>query len=165
MQLLIPHFKSKQMGALRKIMMSVIFIFATQLCLFQAQAFSGNNFYDLGFKNLKTVIKGKLLNERGEPLAGCTVSEKGTQNFSQSAADGSFTIDVAGQSSIIIISYVGYETQEVKVGSLNNYTITLVPSASNMDQVVVVGYSSQKKATVTGAISTVKGADLIKSRS
>ncbi len=163
MQLLIPHFKSKQMGALRKIMMSVIFIFATLLCFLQTHAVPRNSFSGFGFTNLRTIIKGKLLNERGEPLTGCTVSEKGTQNFSQSAADGSFTIDVAGPSSIIIISYVGYETQEVKVGSLNNYTITLVPSASNMDQVVVVGYSSQKKATVTGAISTVKGADLIKS--
>ena len=144
-------------------MMSVIFIFATLLCFLQTHAVPRNSFSGFGFTNLRTIIKGKLLNERGEPLTGCTVSEKGTQNFSQSAADGSFTIDVAGPSSIIIISYVGYETQEVKVGSLNNYTITLVPSASNMDQVVVVGYSSQKKATVTGAISTVKGADLIKS--
>jgi TonB-linked SusC/RagA family outer membrane protein len=111
---------------------------------------------------MRNTIKGKLLNERGEPLAGCTVTEKGTKNSTQSGADGSFSIDVQGPASIIVITYVGYESQEVKVGNLSNYNITLVPSASNMDQVVVVGYSSQKKATVTGAISTVKGADLVK---
>jgi TonB-linked SusC/RagA family outer membrane protein len=77
--------------------------------------------------------------------------------------DGSFSIDIAGPASTLIVSYIGYETLEVKVGNLSNFNLTLSPTASNMDQVVVVGYASQKKATVTGAISTVKGADLIKS--
>ncbi|MEN9883285.1 MAG: hypothetical protein RLZZ420_502, partial [Bacteroidota bacterium] len=112
---------------------------------------------------IRNVIKGRLLNERGEPLSGCTISEKGTTNSTQSAVDGSFSIDIAGPASTLIVSYIGYETLEVKVGNLSNFNLTLSPTASNMDQVVVVGYASQKKATVTGAISTVKGADLIKS--
>jgi TonB-linked SusC/RagA family outer membrane protein len=112
---------------------------------------------------IRMTIKGSLTNERGEPLSGCTISEKGTQRTAQSAMDGSFSIEVDGPASILIVSYIGYETLEVKVGNLSNFNLTLSPSASNMDQVVVVGYASQKKATITGAISTVKGADLIKS--
>ncbi|MEN9949921.1 MAG: hypothetical protein RLY85_673 [Bacteroidota bacterium] len=140
-------------------------VFLLAFCL---QAFPGRAFDDVGSvvdweTAIRMTINGRLINERGEPLSGCTISEKGTQRTTQSAVDGSFSIDVAGPASTLIVSYIGYETLEVKVGNLSNLNLTLVPSASNMDQVVVVGYASQKKATVTGAISTVKGADLIKS--
>ena len=147
----------------RTIKRLAIFFFAASLYSFPVQAFNHLNHPGYDVRSIRNVIKGKLTNERGEALAGCTITEKGTKNSTQSGADGSFSIDVQGPSSIIVITYVGYESQEVKVGNLNNYNISLVPSAANMDQVVVVGYSSQKKATVTGAISTVKGADLIKS--
>ncbi len=140
-------------------------VFLLAFCL---QALPGRAFDDIGSvvdweTTIRMTIKGRLINERGEPLSGCTISEKGTQRTTQSAVDGSFSIDVAGPASTLIVSYIGYETLEVKVGNLSILNLTLVPSASNMDQVVVVGYASQKKATVTGAISTVKGADLIKS--
>ncbi|MFM1963990.1 MAG: hypothetical protein RLZZ172_2835, partial [Bacteroidota bacterium] len=74
---------------------------------------------------IRNVIKGRLLNERGEPLSGCTISEKGTPNSTQSAVDGSFSIDVAGTASTLIVSYIGYETLEVKVGNLSNFNLTL----------------------------------------
>jgi len=140
-------------------------VFLLAFCL---QAFPGMAFDDVGSvvdweTAIRMTINGRLINERGEPLSGCTISEKGTQRTTQSAVDGSFSIDVAGPASTLIVSYIGYETLEVKVGNLSNLNLTLLPSASNMDQVVVVGYANQKKATVTGAISTVKGADLIKS--
>ncbi len=156
-------FNSEAVSQGRTIKRLAIFFFAASLNSFQVQAFNHLNHPGYDVKSIRSVIKGKLTNERGEGLAGCTITEKGTKNSTQSGADGSFSIDVQGPSSIIVITYVGYESQEVKVGNLNNYNISLVPSAANMDQVVVVGYSSQKKATVTGAISTVKGADLIKS--
>lgn len=163
MKMLTNFFNCKHMAQGRAIKHLMIFFFAASLNSSPAYAFYHSNDPDFDVSPLRNVIKGKLLNERGEALAGCTITEKGSKNSTQSAADGSFSIEVEGPASIIIISYVGYESQEVRVGTLNNYNITLVPSASNMDQVVVVGYSSQKKATVTGAISTVKGADLIKS--
>ncbi|MEY3576695.1 MAG: hypothetical protein RL394_277, partial [Bacteroidota bacterium] len=147
----------------RTIKRLTIFFFAASLNSFPVQAFDHLSYPRYDVRSIRDLIKGKLTNERGEGLVGCTITEKGTKNSTQSGPDGSFSIDVQGPSSIIVITYVGYESQEVKVGNLNNYNISLVPSAANMDQVVVVGYSSQKKATVTGAISTVKGADLIKS--
>lgn len=108
------------------------------------------------------IVTGKLVNERGEPLNGCTITEKGLSNTIQTKADGSFSIEVSGASSVIVISFIGYETLEVPVSGLSGQTITLTPSSSSLDQVVVVGYASQKKATVTGAISTIKGAELVK---
>lgn len=162
MKMSITIFNCKPVAQRRKINPLIIFFFVVSMNFFPAQAFHHFNSDGFVADAMRNTIKGKLLNERGEPLAGCTVTEKGTKNSTQSGADGSFSIDVQGPASIIVITYVGYESQEVKVGNLSNYNITLVPSASNMDQVVVVGYSSQKKATVTGAISTVKGADLVK---
>lgn len=162
MKMSITLFNCKPVSQRRKINPLIFLFFAASMNFYPAQAFHHFNSDGFAANAMRNTIKGKLLNERGEALAGCTVTEKGTKNSTQSGADGSFSIDVQGPSSIIVISYVGYESQEVKVGNLNNYNITLVPSASNMDQVVVVGYSSQKKATVTGAISTVKGADLVK---
>ena len=138
------------------------FIVSMLLCLSSAQANHRMEAFG-NFKNVDRILfSGKLVNEIGEPLSGCTISEKGGKATSQSKADGSFSIEVSGPNAVLVVTYVGYETQEVKVGNLNNLTITLSPSASSLDQVVVVGYSSQKKATVTGAISTVKGADLLK---
>lgn len=110
----------------------------------------------------KVPFTARLINDKGDPLAGCTITEKGTTNSTQSRSDGSFSLEVASSSSVVIISYVGYETLEVNVGKSSDLTLTLSPSNSSLDQVVVVGYSSQKKATVTGAISTVKGSDLVK---
>lgn len=110
----------------------------------------------------RIVFSGKILNERGEGLPGCTINEKGQKSTILSKADGSFSIEVSGPGVTVVVSYVGYETQEFKVSTANNLTITLSPAASSMEQVVVVGYAVQKKATVTGSISTVKGADLVK---
>ena len=112
--------------------------------------------------NADIIFSGKLLNDKGDPIVGCTISEKGKNNSVQSRQDGSFSITVQSVTSVIVITSVGYETMEVTVGNSNNLNITLNTSASSLDQVVVVGYSSQKKATVTGAISTVKGGDLVK---
>lgn len=162
MKMSITIFNCKPVAQRRKINPLIFFFFVVSMNFFPAQAFHHFNSDGFVADAMRNTIKGKLLNERGEPLAGCTITEKGTKNTTQSGADGSFSIDVQGPASVIVITYVGYESQEVKVGNLSNYNITLVPSASNMDQVVVVGYSSQKKATVTGAISTVKGADLVK---
>ena len=105
---------------------------------------------------------GRLTNDKGENLGGCTITEKGTSNAVQSKSDGTFSINVAGASSVLQITYVGYESRDFIVGNTTGSTITLTPSSSSLDQVVVVGYASQKKATVTGAISTVKGSDLVK---
>lgn len=157
-----PQFRRYPIGQLSDVKLLLIFIMYVFLTASSAQA-ERFNFPSSTFQKMDRIMfTAKLLNEKGEPMAGCTINEKGGKLTTQSKADGSFSIDVSGPNAILVISYVGYETQEIKVGKLNNLSITLSPSASSLDQVVVVGYSSQKKATVTGAISTVKGADLVK---
>ena len=155
------QFRRNPTGQLSDVKM-LIFIMSAFLIASSAQAEKFTFPSSIFQKTDRIQFTAKLLNEKGEPMAGCTINEKGGKSATQSKADGIFSIDVSGPNSILVISYVGYETQEIKVGKLNNLSITLSPSASSLDQVVVVGYSSQKKATVTGAISTVKGADLVK---
>ena len=103
-------------------------------------------------------IKGTVIDENGEAVIGATVSDKSNaQNATITDFDGNFTVNVkAGQ--IIVVSYIGYETQEV--AAQNGMTIKLQPDNKVLDEVIVVGYGVQKKSSVTGAISQVKAEDM-----
>jgi TonB-linked SusC/RagA family outer membrane protein len=103
-------------------------------------------------------IKGTVIDENGEAVIGATISDKNdAKNATITDFDGNFTVNVkAGQ--IIVISYIGYETQEV--AAKNGMTIKLQPDNKVLDEVVVVGYGVQKKSSVTGAISQVKPEDM-----
>ncbi len=102
-------------------------------------------------------VTGKILDESGEPLFGANILEKGTNNGAQSDFDGNFSITVSGDDAILVIYYVGYATQEITVGTQTNFTVQLEVSAASLDEVVVVGYGTQKKRNVAGSISTIDG--------
>ena len=72
-------------------------------------------------------------------------------------------MDVPNQKSVLRISYLGYQTQDAVVGNKTNFNIDLVVAASQLNEVIVVGYGTQKKATLTGSVSTIKGTDIVKS--
>jgi TonB-dependent starch-binding outer membrane protein SusC len=95
-------------------------------------------------------------------LSGVTVHVKGTTTTTQTNDDGQFSIS-APTNATLVFTYVGYENKEVKLDNQSNLSISLVPGNNQMNEVVVVGYSTQKKATLTGSISEVKGAELVKS--
>ncbi|HPZ88583.1 MAG TPA: carboxypeptidase-like regulatory domain-containing protein, partial [Flavihumibacter sp.] len=94
-------------------------------------------------------------------LVGVTVTVKGTRVSSQTDTQGKFSIK-APANATLVFSSVGYETREVAVNNQSNLTVSLKSIAQQFNEVVVVGYGTQKKATITGAVATVKGSELEK---
>lgn len=107
-------------------------------------------------------IKGTVVDATGEPLIGVNVSVKGTTIGIITDIDGNYSLEVPTNATLVF-SYIGYRTQELSVGNQTTINITMQEDTQNIDEVVVVGYGVQKKETVTGSVSTLKGDDLVKS--
>ncbi len=105
----------------------------------------------------KVEITGKVVDKDGEPLPGATILEKGTLNGVITSPDGTYNITVSGVNSILRISYVGFETQEIIVGTQTTIDVILQISANSLDEVVVIGYGTAKKESIGSAISQIKG--------
>ncbi|MBC7424180.1 MAG: TonB-dependent receptor [Ferruginibacter sp.] len=114
----------------------------------------------LAQSNLPIIVTGVVKDSSGTALGKSTVAEKGTKNATTTDADGNFTLKVANTRSTIIFSSVGYAQQQVSVGDKTNIVVALQLIKSDLDEVVVVGYGSKKKESITGAISTVTAKDL-----
>lgn len=108
-------------------------------------------------------IKGKVTDEKGLPLAGASVLVKGSQTGTNTDMNGEFTITVPDEEAVLVISSIGYQTQEVPVAGKTTLSIAMIASAGQLSDIVVVGYGTQKKVTVTGAVAQVKGSELAKS--
>ena len=98
------------------------------------------------------------------PLPGVTVMEKGTSNGTVTDFDGNYSLTVSSGDATLVISYIGFETQELSAGA-DSFDVSLTESADELDEVVVTGYGTQKKATLTGSIATIGGDELEKSSS
>ena len=105
----------------------------------------------------KIPIKGVVLNESGLPLAGCTVTIKGNTLGVSTDKNGAFTIDVPDKSAVLVFSFIGYESKEMVPVLNKQLVIKLIPQNTSMSEVVVVGYGTQKKTSVTAAVSVIKG--------
>ena len=104
-------------------------------------------------------IKGVVVDNNGEPIIGASVVVKGTTNGIVTDLDGKFALNVE-KGAILEISYIGYQTLDVKVGAKKMITVTLKEDNELLDEVVVVGYGTQKKVNLTGAVTSVKAGDL-----
>ncbi len=105
-------------------------------------------------------VTGTVLDANNQPLPGANIIEKGTSNGVTSDFDGNFTIKVADENAILVISYVGFTPKEINLDGQESVTISLEENAANLDEVVVVGYGTQKKINLTGAVSSVQAEDL-----
>lgn len=105
-------------------------------------------------------VTGKVIDSKKEPLIGVNVVVKGTTNGTITDFDGNFTLN-ASQGDILQFSYIGFTQKEVKVTSAT-LTIEMAEDTETLDEVVVVGYGTQKKGSLTGAITAVKSEDLVK---
>ncbi|WP_337650199.1 TonB-dependent receptor [Phocaeicola plebeius] len=104
-------------------------------------------------------ISGKVVDSKGESIIGANIMEKGTTNGTITDFDGNFNLNVAANA-VLQISYIGYKTQEIPVSQLKaGAVITLKEDTEVMDEVVVIGYGTQRKGDVTSAISSVKAED------
>ncbi len=104
-------------------------------------------------------ISGIVKDERGEPVIGANVVVKGTTNGTVTDMDGKYTLEVPA-GGVLQISYIGYNTQEVKVGSVNVVNISLREDSEALDEVVVIGYGTVKKSDLTGAVGSVQMKDV-----
>ncbi|UNY97923.1 TonB-dependent receptor [Zhouia spongiae] len=109
-------------------------------------------------------VQGIVYDNQGLPLVGATIMEKGTQNGTQTDFDGKFSLDVTTQNPVLTFSYVGFRTQEIPVGNQTNISITMEEEVAAIDEVVVVGFASQKRENITGAVSSVKMDEVLADR-
>lgn len=105
------------------------------------------------------LITGSIQNENGVPLAGASITEKGTNNASQSDAEGNFSLLVADNTAVLVISYIGYSSQEYPLAGRRTVQVTLTADASSLNEVVVIGYGTQRKKEITGAVASVRAED------
>ncbi|MFG6685769.1 TonB-dependent receptor [Mariniflexile sp. HNIBRBA6329] len=96
-------------------------------------------------------VVGTVTDANGQPLPGANILEKNTTNGTQTNFDGEFSLNVKNENSILVVSYIGFTTQEIPAKS--QITISLKEDAASLDEVVIVGYGSQKKSDVTGAVA------------
>jgi len=111
-------------------------------------------------QNLK--VAGTILDPAGNPVVGASVIVKGTTKGTTSDGKGRFEIPVSGKD-ILYVAFIGFESQEIPVGGKTEVTIRLKEATTMIDEVVAIGYGSQKKISVTGALGTVKGSEVLKS--
>lgn len=106
-------------------------------------------------------VSGKVVDESGEPLVGALVLNQGTSNGTTTDTDGVFTISVP-QGAVLAVSYIGYVSQQIPVSDRTQVDIVMVADATALEEVVVVGYGTQKSKDLTAPVTNVKGSELAK---
>ncbi|MBN2666130.1 MAG: TonB-dependent receptor [Bacteroidales bacterium] len=107
-------------------------------------------------------ITGTVRDELGDPLVGATVQVVGTVTGALTDADGRFTLDIPNENAMVMVSFVGYITQQVAVAGKTTIDVVLSSTLTSIDEVVVVGYGTQRRTTMTGSVSVVKGDEVSK---
>lgn len=115
-------------------------------------AFASNN--DWG-RNFQQEISGTVTDENGTPLPGASIVEKGTINGTQTDFDGNFKINVGDSNAVLMVSYIGYTTQEIPLNGQTTLSVVMVESSSTLDEVVVVGYGTTVKRNLTSSVSAI----------
>ncbi|HLU90690.1 MAG TPA: TonB-dependent receptor [Cyclobacteriaceae bacterium] len=106
-----------------------------------------------------TQVQGQIFDENGDPIPGASVLVKGTTIGTAADLNGVYSLDVP-ENSTLVFSFIGYNSKEVAVGNQTNIDISLVPSVSDLEEVVVVGYGTQRRSDLTGSVSSVSSEEL-----
>ena len=139
---------------------------SAQLCLLFTSAFISEPVFALPSEKLnelivsqqvqKTTITGTVTNDEGEPIIGANIVENGTTNGTISDFDGKFKLTVSSPDAVLVFSYIGYVAQKIPVGQSRKIDVRLIEDSKMVDEVVVIGYGTQKKADVTSSVASVK---------
>src|SRR5688500_13616169 len=105
-------------------------------------------------------VSGTITDDTGQALPGVSILEKGTANGTTSDVDGNYSISVSSGSSSLVFSFIGFQSQEIAIDNQSRINISLMPDVTALEEVIVTGYSVDKRRELTGAVSTVKAKDL-----
>jgi TonB-linked SusC/RagA family outer membrane protein len=142
-------------------LITILFMFGTIQVFAASVVKTERNVYPNDFQQKS--ITGQIKDVTGNTLAGVNIIEKGTTNGAISDANGKYSINVASANSVLSFSFIGFVVQDVTVGPQTLINVTLVESVSALEEIVVVGYSTQQRKSLTGAVSTVNAASLAES--
>src|SRR5687768_17707503 len=112
-------------------------------------------------KYLEIPVKGRVIGEDGSGLPGVSVVVKGTTIGTVTDVDGNYSLNVPDENSVLSFSFIGYVAEEVTVGTQTTIDISLALDVTSLSEVVVTGYQSQNRRSITGAVSTVAAKDLV----
>ncbi|MGX5691284.1 SusC/RagA family TonB-linked outer membrane protein [Arcticibacter tournemirensis] len=102
-------------------------------------------------------IRGTVVDEKNEPLPGATVKAKSGKGSASTGADGKFTVTVPQNEQTLTASFIGFDLREVSIAGQTNITIKMVPSSKSLEEVVVIGYGTQRREAVTGSVASISG--------
>lgn len=112
---------------------------------------------------VQQIVSGRVTDADGEPLPGVTVRQKGTNTVTSTDTEGAFGLSVSGSDVILTFSIIGFLPQEITLSGQSEINVSMQPAIGDIDEVVVVGYGTQKKADVTGSVASIDGPELVKS--
>ncbi len=110
-------------------------------------------------------LSGTITDEKGSPFPGVNITVEGTTIGTMSDVNGKYSLAIPGGSAAVIFTFVGYSTQRIAVEGKNTIDVVMMPDVMNLDEVVVVGYGTTRRATITGAVASVAGDKLQVSKS
>src|SRR5690625_4269780 len=113
----------------------------------------------------QVTVGGTVTDPDDEPLIGVNVQIKGTNKGTATDFDGKYQLEEVSEDASLIFSYIGYQTTEIPVGGQSVIDVSLTPDAALLEEVVVVGYGTQQRESVTGSVSQVSGRELLKTPS
>lgn len=131
---------------------SASLLLAFLLCLFLQPV--------LAQSGTRITVTGTVLDSAGAGMAGVSVTERGTTNATTTSENGSYSISVAGTNSVLVFTSVGFAAQEARVGNKTQVTVSLMRANNDLGEVVVVGYGTRRKESLTGAISSISSKDI-----
>ncbi|MDR2915929.1 MAG: TonB-dependent receptor [Tannerella sp.] len=150
---------------IRKLLMiKIILMFSAILCIrIQASPSSADEIFPVIVPQnttQTTTITGTVIDEFGDPMPGVHVVVKGITIGTSTKSDGQYSINVPDKEAILVFSYIGYITQELKTGNQTVINITMGEDLQQMEEVVVIGYGTQKKVNLTGSVDAISGDEL-----